>query len=539
MSIRIVPTELRGSGLVRDYLSGADQATRFFAGSPFELEAYRAQRSRVEPRFGPNEREAVARMLRPTSPGAAERLARFVAQGGAVVTTGQQTGLFTGPLYTIYKILTAVRLAAELEGRLGCIVLPVFWSASEDHDWAEVNHAWIADLRGRVERVSLGAPARVGLSTSEIPVPDSIDNAVDEVAHLLRQQSHAGDYLKLIRGAYRPGVPFASAFLEMVQALFAPFHLLTVDAADPALKQRSLPVLRAALEQNAAAEAAVRSRTGELTDRGYRGQVTVLDGAANVFVEAGGIRQRLHRAREGWRLPDTRTSLGAAELEELLARDPRRISPNVLLRPVVESAVLPVLAYVGGPGEIAYWAQLGHLFRLHGVPMPLVVPRASFLLLRPAIEHMLTTDGLGWADLALPEHRLEQRIAAEGLPAAAVQALAELREATADRYAALMEAGAEIDPTLTGALGASRNAALLEAAQAERKLLGAVKRGEHERLERIMAARAELFPGGELQERVLNVLPFLARYGPELLERLAASIHFAWLADREAAAAPA
>lgn len=527
MTLRIERTPLGSSPLVRDYLNG-EAAGAFFHGLPNDLACYREHAAALIARSTRTEREEISAMLRPVSPRAAERLAHFVDQGGVVVTTGQQTGLFTGPLYTIYKILSAVHYAAALERELGAVVLPVFWSASEDHDWEEVNHAMVLDQRGEVRRVELRLAESRPLSMSRRPVPVEFESALEEMRHALARQPYTEWCLEQIGDAYRDAESFAAGFGRLVEILLAPFDLLVVDAANPVLKRRSVPVLRTALARANEAEAAVTERTRALVAAGYAAQVAVLSGATNVFLEDERGRHRLYRTESGWRASEDRRVYSLAELDALLTADPGRLSPNVLLRPVVESAVLPVLAYVGGPGEIAYWAQLGDLFDLHDVAMPLVLPRASFTLVRDELQEQLAEHGLAWRDLAVPEHRLATHLARAGVPAEVKHSLAELRSETASRYAALISASQAVDPTLAGPLGAARNAAALGTARAERKILAAVKRRDAERIAELLRTRAELVPGGAPQDRVLNVFSYLARFGPGLLDEIESRIALPW-----------
>lgn len=530
MTLRIEPAEPAGSTLARDYAAGRGRAAEFFRGSPHDVAVFR-EHWRSRRGMARAEREAVAGLLRPTSPRAAERLDRFVAHGGAVVTTGQQTGLFTGPLYTVYKALSAVALARSLERVLDTTVLPVFWCASEDHDWEEVNHAWIGPPAASPRRVGVTDADGRPRSIAKRGLLENLEIAFAELEQAIALEPFAPEIIRLVREAYRPGVSFAEGFRALLEGLLAPCDLLTVDAADPRLKARSVPLLRAALHRAREAEFAVAERTRVLDAAGYAAQVAVLPGAADLFLEGHAGRHRLWYGPRGWRTAADPEPRPLAQLDALLAAEPARFSPNVMLRPVVESAVLGTLAYVAGPGEVSYWAQLGGLFDLYEVPMPLVVPRASFTLVRDGVAQAAARAGLSWRELAAPEHELAQRVARDRLPAPIAAALGALRSGVSNGYAELMDAAEQVEPTLLGALGASRNAALLEASRAERKIVAAVRRQEGSRIAALLAARAELFPHGEPQERVLNVLPWAARYGPELFTDLLSRISPPWEAS--------
>jgi bacillithiol synthase len=346
----------RGAALVEDLRAGRPEAVRFFAGRPDDLAAYRAKLAEVRGRFGRAERERAAAAVRPTSAAARARLARFVEEGGAMVTTGQQAGLFTGPMYTVHKALSAIRLAEALERALGTIVLPVFWCASEDHDFAEAGHTFAVDGAGKLRRLAVAPTDPRPLPMSEMRLGEDVESVLDDLREIVGRHDGTRVDLRDVLGAYRPGETVGSAFRATLERLFAGFDLLVADAADPALKAASLPVLLGEAEQAEEHERRLAA-DAEIEAAGYAAQVTVMEGAANLFFHGPAGRERLQRAGAGWAAPAAGLRFSAAELEGRMRAEPGAFSPNVLLRPVVESAVFPTLAYVGGPGEVAYFAQ--------------------------------------------------------------------------------------------------------------------------------------------------------------------------------------
>lgn len=501
-------------------------ADAFFAGSPFQLTGYRQAFARLGERFDRPARERAARALQPTSNAARARLARWVEDGGAVVTTGQQAGLFGGPLYTVHKILTAVRLAAVLERELGALVLPVFWVASEDHDWAEVDHTDLVDAHDRLRRIRLANPADARpLPMSERRLDGSVEAALAELRQASSRQGLVPAALDTVEAAYRPGTGMATAFGELIAALFARFDLLITDAADPALKHASLPTLTAELDAGRRPETALQQRAHDLLAAGYHAQVTLLPGAPNLFLRTDYGRERLHARDGGFVAPDSRTELSAAALQALARAEPGRLSPNVLLRPVVESAVFPVLAYVGGPGEISYFAQLAPLFTAHAVEMPRVFPRASLSLVPRRIGRLLDELGL---DRRAPLREGRDRLAAALVRAAApphlAAALARLRVDLTEGFEELIDGGEAFAPPLGAALAAHRNRTLAELARAEQTLLKHVRLREAARLRQLDRVLAHLAPYGAPQDRVLNVFSYLADGGDDLLHRVAACV---------------
>lgn len=528
MSLRIEAGPIRGSRLVDDYLAGSPAISAFYAGHPLELAAYREKLAEVSRRFDRLARERAAAALRPTSPGAAERLRRFVEEGGAMVTTGQQTGLFTGPLYTVHKILSAIRLAEALERELGVIVLPVFWAASEDHDFAEVNHAWAVDGAGELGRFSVAATNPRAVPMSEMRLGEDVESAFDGFAQSVDAHADATGLLARIRGAYRPGRTVAEAFSDTIAELFAGFDLLLTDAADPALKAASAEILLAEAAGAAEHERLVAEQTAALEAAGYPSQVTVAEGATNLFVHGAAGRERLQRDGARFHAPDARRHFTADELRALLRDDPRALSPNVFLRPVVESAVFPTLAYVGGPAETAYFAQIGPLFVAFGIRMPLVFPRFAALIAPTEAEEARAELAITDDELRLPEHELFERVARRRVPERVRDELLALRTALVGGFGGVMDAAHDIDPNLDLAIGARRNRALMEVAAAERKIIRHVKRNDGALRRGFPLARNHLRPQGQPQERVLTIIQYLARQ-PSLLHDLAAAMHVEFL----------
>lgn len=515
--IEIRPRALEAGSLVQDYLQGG-RATAFYAGDPRRPDTFLRHAERVSARFDAAARRRAAACLRPTSPGAERRLAAWVESGGLVVTTGQQAGLFGGPLYTIYKALTAARFAAEFEARLGLPVLPVFWIASEDHDWEEVNHALVPDLpAGELRRVELSGDRRQAFAVAEMELDGEVEQALAVATQVLAREAHGPALLDRLRESYAVGARMNEAFADLLAPLFAPHGIYLVDAAAPALKEASAAVLRRALE-SADGEEAVAGATRRLDAAGWHAQVAVLPAAPLLFHHGEGGRERLRRGRRGMRT-GSGEERPLRDLLDELELHPGRFSPNVHLRPVVESSVFPVLSYVGGPAEIAYFAQIGALFRSHGLEPPPVLPRASFLLVADEARRRLGRLRLDADDLRRPEAEIVQRLLRERLPATATQALEGLRADAVAGFRELIDA-AGAEPPLRLALGAQRNAALAAIDRAERKLLRDLRRREVHLLDDLRAARVLLHPGGEPQERVHSMLPYLAREGDAFLARV-------------------
>jgi bacillithiol synthase len=522
--IQIVPEPISTTPLVVDYLTGRGRARELFAGTPGSFTAFRDKLAEVNARFGPAERERAARALQPTSDHAAARLRKFVEEGGAMVTTGQQAGLFTGPLYTLYKALTAARLAETLEERLGVVMIPVFWVASEDHDWEEVNHTFLGLPGDGTLRLALPGTPPAPVPMADVRLGEEVLTLLDELSEAVKGGAYADDLVRLVRETYSPGETVSGAFLRAMRELLVPFNFCITEASHPVVKEASAGVLERALTESASLERLLAERDAALAEAGYPSQVAALEGATNVFIHDDAGRIRLYRDEQGYRAADGGRRFSEEELLAALRAEPGRFSPNVLLRPIVESATFPTLAYVGGPGEMSYFAQINALFPAFGIGAPTVYPRASFTLVEPAMQRLLDKLGYTVADLGRPVHDLFDELARRAMPPEIGELIAELTHSVTDGYRRLIEVAGAVDPTLDDALASLRNQVLARIGDSEKKVVRQLKRKEETTVGQLERARANLRPDGEPQDRVLNGLPFLARHGPGLLREVAAAI---------------
>lgn len=447
------------------------------------------------------------------------RLAAVREGNGYVVTTGQQPGLFAGPVYSLYKAVTAALLADRLEAHLGRPVAPVFWTASEDHDWEEGNHTWLVDVDNELHRLTLpDVPGAGHEPLHTLPLGPGIEKCFAELKELLPDTDFTAAYLGLVREAWVPEATLPSAFEATLSRLLEPLGLLWVQADDPWLKRASRDVLLAELEHARTNEAALTRRAAELEEAGHGVQVTILEGGVNLFMEGPAGRERVYRDERGVHLRHSEAAFSLDEVRARLDDDPAVLSPNVLLRPVVESAVLPTVAYVAGPGEMNYFAQLAPFFEAHGIRMPVVVPRLGAFVLESKVSKVLDKFDLDVASLDRPLHELAGERAREEVPEEVRRALGSFKGAVARGVSEIIDAVREIDPTLKGPVQHLRSVAFDALSDVERKVVQAVKREDEIALQQIEKAHLHLFPTGTAQERIFNPFYYLARYGDRFIE---------------------
>lgn len=513
------------SPLFLDYLAERPSAAPFLGGEGLSLGAVERSATRALALERPRARVAEALERQQLSRGADEaaRNARRLAEPDAVaVVTGQQAGLFGGPLFVLLKAVASMELAARLEQRRGSPVVPVFWVASDDHDFAEVRSVAVLDAAGAIRTLRYAPRTEpAGAPAWSIALDETIPERVEDLRRTLPPGLGYEETLGAVAACYVPGETLSGAFARLVSRLLP--GLVVLDPHDPELKALSAPVLAREIREGSSSSRLAIERGRELLAAGYHQQVPVRPGFLNAFLVSAGQRRALGLADGEVEVRGTRERFPVAEALRRLEADPSAWSPNALLRPIVQDALLPTAAYVGGPAEVAYHAQITACYDHFGVPRPLVLPRPSATLVEPAQARALDAEGLGLADLVADPETLVTRWAREEYPEVE-GAFARAREAIEREMGAVEDALGAKDPTLRGAAAAARGRALHPVFALHEKALRALRKRNQGRADRLRRTRDALFPGGSLQERGLGLVAALARHGtalvPLLRERL-------------------
>ena len=444
---------------------------------------------------------------------------RLRSHDSVAVVTGQQTGLFTGPLYTLYKALSAVKLAACLTAR-GTEAVPVFWMASEDHDWEEVRSAQVVACDGRLAGV--GVPDslhREGEQVGGVRLDATVEDAAKRLFDLLPSSEFVPDLERLVRDCYHSGRTLAEAFARMLAALTAKYGLVILDPTDARLKRLAAPLYSEAARRGAELAAATDARSRELESEGYHAQVHTSADAFPLFLIDDGARRALTRTAEGrYRAKGTAHEWTAEELASLSLEEPERFSPNVTLRAVVQDYLLPTVAYFGGAAEVAYFAQTAESYRVLSRPATPILHRASLTVVERRTARTLARYGLRLEDFFGGLDPVIARVVEEHLGTETAAAFDDA-DAAVNRALDSLDASLRVfDPTLAEALKGGRRKirhqldglrSRFHRAQIQRD------RAAHRQLERAATA---LYPERALQERHVNVTSLLARHGRYAIE---------------------
>jgi bacillithiol biosynthesis cysteine-adding enzyme BshC len=513
------------SQLFRDYLAGRPAVAPFFDGGRWDIDALVASAERTLALS--RDTKALAAVLSRQqhgrgAPRAAARAGLLAEAGATAVVTGQQAGLLGGPLFVLYKALATIKVARLLEERRQRPVVPVFWIASDDHDFAEVRTATVLDDSGQIRPLRY-TPSRepTGQPAWRIELDETIQRLLDELKGMLPDNTFRDAVTARLAAAYRPGATLSGAFAAFMAALLP--ELVVLDAADPEVKALMLPVLLRELREHSPSSRLAIGAGEALLRAGYHQQVPVRSGFMNLFVVVQGERRALafENGTVEVRGPGQRWTL--EEAERRLEADPLAWSPGALLRPLAQDFLLPTAAYVGGPAEIAYHAQIGPSYPHFGIPRPTLLPRPSLTLVEPAQARTLEAEGLGLLDLEADPEGLLSQWAKDAYPEVEA-AFEKTRSSLAEHMGAVERALGALDPTLRGAAESARGRALHQVETLYEKSIRALKKRDQTRADRLRRTRDALFPGGALQERGLNLVSALARHGDDLIPRVEAAM---------------
>ncbi len=501
--------------LFADYLYDFPKVSAFYPRPPQYGSWLREQSQAI--RYEAGQRKQVAEVLARQNRAwgaSAKTLANLekFADGALAAVTGQQVGLFGGPLFTIFKALSAVRLAEEASAQ-GVPTVPVFWMATTDHDLAEVNHTWVKGSGG-VVRVATPTAGATGAPVGGICFGDEIVPVVEQMATILGE-SEATEWL---RACYRPGETFGSAFAKFYARVFGELGVILLDPDDSGLHALASRLYTSAIERATELNDALLERGQQLAKSGYHEQVKVAASSTSMFALQNGARTAIHRVRDGFDIGGERVSQDA--LLQSMRSIPGDFSPNALLRPVLQDSLLPTLAYVGGPAEVAYFAQSAVLYeKLAGRVTP-IVPRFSATLVDTKQAGLLERYGLNLPDLYDGPEAVARQVAARLLPTELQSTFEAAQRTVEGSLAGVRQTLDRLDSTLVDAADRAGRKMRYQLARLRQRVANAELRRNEVLTRHVGALSDGLFPDMVPQERQLAAVQFLARYGGELLPKV-------------------
>lgn len=507
------------SQLFRDYLYDFQRVQRFYSLNPRQRDWLFKVAAALP--YDDERRQRVANVLERQNRafGASEQTLAGIQRlraGAAAAVTGQQVALFGGPMFSLLKAVSAVRVAEEARaGGVDCV--PVFWLATEDHDLAEVNHVTLLTSEGKLEKLATPSQGAANAPISEIRFGSEIESVVARASELLGES----EVTELIKRAYRPGETLGSAFAQLFARLFADFGVVLLDASDPELHEIGRPVYRAAAMGAEEIDLALLARGKELRAAGYHEQVKVTPSSTLLFQQRNGAREVVHRRNGSFVIG--RDLVSREELLAQIAAEPQRFSANVLLRPVVQDFLLPTIAYSGGPAEVAYFAQAAVVYEeVLGRVTP-VLPRFSATVVDTRAQRLMTKYRVTLTDLFHGPEVFRELLALRTMPGELDARFVDAEEAVIGAMAGISASLQRMDPTLVEAAGRAASKMLYQLRRL-RKRAGNAQLHKNQELNRHAEwLSSVLFPAKNLQEREISGVSFLARHGRELLQTLSAA----------------
>lgn len=522
LRVRALPFERipHQSRLFLDYLGDPLSLSRYYpsavkfhhelaARAPEVLAAHKTDRTRLC--------DALEEMNRSWGAGAETlaNIARLREEGTVAVVSGQQAGLFTGPLYTIYKALSAVKLAGCLTQR-GTPAVPVFWIATEDHDFAEVAGAEFIGCDCRLAQVSVSTGMHMeGTPVGHVVLDDSINETITRLIEVLPETEFTPELESLVRDAWQPGRRYSEAFARLMMGFIGKYGLILLDPQDARLKELAAPLYAEAARRAPQIADAIVERSRDLEESGYHAQVLASNDSFPLFLHmADGTRHALARTESGrYKTKEGSEEFAAEELAGLALREPARFSPNVTLRAVVQDYLLPTIAYFGGAAEIAYFAQTGEVYRLLERPATPILHRASMTIVESRTGRTLERYNLELHDFFEGLETVLARVVEEHLGAETGKSFAQAEETVNHELDRLRESLREIDPTLAEALETGRRKINYQLSGLRTRFHRAQlnrDRAVHRQIERAFSC---LYPEKTLQERRINLTSLVARHG--------------------------
>ena len=515
--------------LFERYCTAYEDVADFYAGDFRSAEARRAAADRAADHE--RDRAAVADVLLDQNerwgmgPKTREHIEALRGGDAVAVVTGQQVGFLTGPLYTVYKTITALQLARQLAEETGRPAVPVFWVEGEDHDFDEIAGVTVL-AQNDAQKIRYGGPeppedGNLG-AVGRLRLDGQAKAALDALDEALPPTEFKSELMARVRDAYAPDVRLEDAFVHLLRDFFPEAGLVFLNPDDVHLKRLTAPLFRREIEDGETAAARIEEASEKL--RGpFHAQVQPRP--LNLFLLDESGRHPIDLEGDRFRLRGRERSFTKAELLSRLDEAPEEFSPNVVLRPLMQDLLVPTAAYVAGPSEVSYFAQYKGVYEWAGLPMPIIYPRASATLVESKVQKVLDRYELG--------RRRLRGGGGEGVPPPRRgRAGGGRRRGLQGRHAALLHQAVEavkpkvqeVDRTLVKAAEAARTSLVKELERLKERVVKAEKRNQDAVRGRLEKAAAGLYPGGTLQERTLSVLYFLNKYSPGLLADLQATL---------------
>ncbi|HJV44831.1 MAG TPA: bacillithiol biosynthesis cysteine-adding enzyme BshC [Bacillota bacterium] len=505
------------SQLMSDYLFNYSKVENYFSYNPYVRDSWQERMLRLSEQTHVNRDKLVEALMAYNKrlnnyEMVADNIEKLRSSGTFVVIGGQQAGLLTGPLYVISKAITLLKLAQEMKEETGNEIVPVFWIASEDHDFAEVNHLFVENAAGEIKKVKLSEKGKPKASVSEISIPstefqEAIRCFFEYLPDSPYQQKLKDDLLRMVEQTDK----LNDLFAMIISSLFGEHGLILVDSADPLIREMEVPIFTQLIKRNM--ESILLSQEQKLMQDGYKPQLENLQGNAHFFLHLDQERHLMTWQNHHLISKNGRYRFTQDELKDQLVHNPCLFSANVVSRPIMQEYLFPVAAFVGGPGEIAYWAELKPVFESFGLQMPIVYPRLTFTIIDRNIASYMDRYHLSYEEACYQwEAKREVWLSEQGADVIDHEFDAFKNQLT-DLYQPFLESICQVEPGARKLGEANRQRILAHIDFLQRKTYSALEARHQSSLRQWSSIKQSLYPLDTPQERVYNVFGYLNKYG--------------------------
>lgn len=513
------------TALYTDYIYDFEKLRDFYSLAPYDEKDYDALLEKLaSSRY---EREKTIQVLKEQNNSfgnhetTIQSIDKLKGENCFAVVTGQQAGLFGGPLYTVYKAMTAINMARYLTFTKPYTFLPIFWVEGEDHDFEEIRKTYFIDKDSQAAELRYEPEIpHAGQCVGKMVLDENISKLIDKYGHSIHDTDFKAELIAALRKCYYPGNTLARAFAQWLSSLLGPYGLIILDPSDERIKKITIPVYKTSLEKHEKQiSPALENASRQLLSRGYHAQVSHRTDTLDFFYHEP---RRLPLIKENGRfkLKDTGRTFAEKDLMKIIEDEPANFSPNVALRPQVQDYLLPTAVYVAGPSEVAYFAQYKETYKIFGTPMPVIYPRKSLTVIEAKINKIMRKYEIETTEIFGDRRSLERRILASHTPSGLRSAIEAARKNLSDDMDAVEKEASALDPNIKPLVLTAKGKIEKEIARLETRITSEIENKEKIIQGQVDKVFTSLFPDNRLQERHFNILTFLHKYHHRFLYSL-------------------
>lgn len=510
--------------LANSYIKNFGMVSGLFEHNPYDTDSYR-ERFEVVMRDYQTNRIQLARILKTYNQAlncgqrTIENIEKLVEPETTVIVTGQQAGVFTGPLYTIYKAVTTVQLAGEISASSGKPVVPMFWVAAEDHDYAEIDHLDLINRDQELVRLKMDYTPEGKFSVGHIPVTDAVFSLIDQLEAATNPSEWKDEIITVLRNLAGRSDNLADWFAAVMSWLFKNTGLIIVNPMNRELRQLWAGTFNDFLHKSEIVNEKLFDGMRKVADLGFKPQVEKEENNSNMFLYCEGERLALFKKGDVFYARGRDKTWSLSELRDIALSSPEKFSPNVVLRPVAQDALLPILAYIAGPGEISYYALYREIYPLFGQRMPIIYPRVNITVIERGTANHMDNYGISFSDgVEGITKKLDDYLAAQD-PVGIDRLFEQHTEEIKTSFGKLVSSVTNISPDLRNQGNEALNKILHQVGHLEQKTRQYHRKACDLAVKRFKNVETQLFPRRNLQERVFNVFPYLFKY-PDFINEI-------------------